>query len=650
MTQAHKQIITAAAPETVTEPLIDLYRQWQDARADLDTKLRAFSLAEEAREAVEQVSPNSAEAVRAANALLDRTESAKDAADAREEALAEQIAATPPRTVVGVIIKAQLAEFLICENNPGHAPRELPERLAVNTMRDARRFLARLETEPAPVTPPSNALAEAEQAVTRRYDEIAAADAETANDIGPHDLCYTASDFIAETPPASLADVAVKLRRMCDATVGIIAGHNRGDLVSLLQILAFVEGLAGTPTYPTRRIVTIEEIDRENEMTELPAVTVGTPATTAEECEAALVSGFREMIAGSAVIPAVQDTEHAALVARIPDADSEIKETAIGLLRADEEFGDTPARDPKWNLLAEQSQAADRKINETRSRTLGGPRYKAARLLSVMANPDFEQPPQWQIDTLRSVIADLDHLAAVETASDSLIAMCAEWRRNHAELYAAYNMVGDTTSDGIFERVDSLADQITSTPPVTAAGFAAQIAVARQWHAASVGTLPTHPNAAGHFGDDKVVFEYRQQWWLHRAAGYAERFIASPMLAGFNDPVLSLCRQFSEADRECQEIAERGRAPDLVAFTPECLAQEAALAAAMDHRAAIARQMIDTPATTPAGAFSVLVCVEPLLLARHGSAERIFAEIDTALTMAAIASAKRIAQQELIAV
>jgi hypothetical protein len=82
----------------------------------------------------------------------------------------------------------------------------------------------------------------------------------------------------------------------------------------------------------------------------------------------------------------------------------------------------------------------------------------------------------------------------------------------------------------------------------------------------------------------------------------------------------------------------------LAAFTPECLAQEQALSAAMDHRRAIAGQIIANPATTAAGTLAVMACCEPLMLTRCGSLERIAAATDTALMMAAIASAKRLTQ------
>lgn len=610
MTKANLHSTTSATALTATdEPLIGLYHQWQAAHA--------------ATEAAEG-------------------DVATDAASNAEEALAEQITTTPPRTVVGVLIKAQLAEFLIRSSRPAGTIGDTPERLAINAMRDARRFLARADADAIEVVPelPSNSLAAAEAEIARRY--VLFEEREDQSDEAGDAILNPATEldrFIAATPPASMADVAVKLRRVLDATVGMASGANIYDIPSLAQILAYVHTITGEPTHPTRPTSTGDEDEEE-------ADTEATEAA-AQACEARLVAGFREMIAGNAAIPTVRDADRAAMIALIPDADSEIKALATAEALADDAWGITAANDPKWDELSQQSKAASRKINETPARTLGGARYKAAKLLAVLTCDGFDLPPQWQLDTLCSVIADLDRFATPEPAADPLAAMCAEWHRIHAELSASYNTAEIDTSCAIHDRLEALTDRITATIPAAVPGFAMQLAIVRQWHVEHNGLLPSHEDAR--FIEDDVWFENREAAFVHRVLGHAGRFASSPIVASFTDPVLSLCRQFGEADRECQEIEQQGRAPGLKAFTPECLAQEAALAAAMDRRAAIARQMIATPATTPAGAFAVMACVEPLALARHGSPERLFAEIDTALMMTAIASAKRIAQLELTA-
>ena len=54
-------------------------------------------------------------------------------------------------------------------------------------------------------------------------------------------------DFIEETPPETLVGAAAKLRRLCDADVGMVAGENDGELASLGQVLKFVESLLHEP-------------------------------------------------------------------------------------------------------------------------------------------------------------------------------------------------------------------------------------------------------------------------------------------------------------------------------------------------------------------------------------------------------------------
>jgi len=59
-------------------------------------------------------------------------------------------------------------------------------------------------------------------------------------------------DFIATAAPASLADCAVKLRRVLDREVGMVAGANDRDVPALAQVLDYIESVTGAPTHPTR--------------------------------------------------------------------------------------------------------------------------------------------------------------------------------------------------------------------------------------------------------------------------------------------------------------------------------------------------------------------------------------------------------------
>src|SRR5713101_4768172 len=135
MTEAKLSCITTdAAALTVTdEPLIGFYEQWQAAYADLNAKLHAFSEAE----GKEMYSTGDADLDREIEAAAAEAERQKDEADEIEDALAKKIRVTPAKTVVGALVKMQLAEFCLRENHLT----DLPASLAINAMRDARRFL-----------------------------------------------------------------------------------------------------------------------------------------------------------------------------------------------------------------------------------------------------------------------------------------------------------------------------------------------------------------------------------------------------------------------------------------------------------------------------------------------------------------------------
>lgn len=55
------------------------------------------------------------------------------------------------------------------------------------------------------------------------------------------ELAWQLISNISLTPPKTLADVAVKLRLLCDEVVGAPAGVSYEDLASLRQVLAFIE-------------------------------------------------------------------------------------------------------------------------------------------------------------------------------------------------------------------------------------------------------------------------------------------------------------------------------------------------------------------------------------------------------------------------
>ncbi len=71
-------------------------------------------------------------------------------------------------------------------------------------------------------------------------------------------------DFIADTPAASLAGAAVKLRRVLDVDDGIITGVSFRDIPSLVSVLDLIHGIIGQPTHPTRPTCTGHEGEEDD--------------------------------------------------------------------------------------------------------------------------------------------------------------------------------------------------------------------------------------------------------------------------------------------------------------------------------------------------------------------------------------------------
>jgi hypothetical protein len=67
-------------------------------------------------------------------------------------------------------------------------------------------------------------------------------------------------DFVAHVAPATLAVVAVKLRRVLDREIGIVTQDCDNELPSLIGILDFIHSIVGLPTHPTRPTVSREEV------------------------------------------------------------------------------------------------------------------------------------------------------------------------------------------------------------------------------------------------------------------------------------------------------------------------------------------------------------------------------------------------------
>ena len=53
--------------------------------------------------------------------------------------------------------------------------------------------------------------------------------------------CFCLDEVIATTPATILAEVAVKLRRLCDPELGMDNGDKDTDMPSLREILAVIE-------------------------------------------------------------------------------------------------------------------------------------------------------------------------------------------------------------------------------------------------------------------------------------------------------------------------------------------------------------------------------------------------------------------------
>ena len=130
-------------------------------------------------------------------------------------------------------------------------------------------FLATtLPALPASADTNDSALIEAEAEITRLHvlpihkDENIDCCDEPRQSI--YDEIYRLEDFSAETP-ASLAGVAVKLRRLLDRGIDLYTDGR--VLPALLSALALVHGAIGKPAHPTRPLYTLEEDGWEPEPT-----------------------------------------------------------------------------------------------------------------------------------------------------------------------------------------------------------------------------------------------------------------------------------------------------------------------------------------------------------------------------------------------
>lgn len=444
--------MTATATD---EPLIALYNQWQEAHGEYTALLAVHVVATEARHA----DPAQAERIAAAQHAA---EPAQEAALDREDGIAWQIARTPPRTIAGVMVKVQMAEMLMREGTIGHAPADLPGVMALNTMRDARRFLARADADALQIVPemPSNSLAAAEAEVARLYalwDELDdGTDACGSNEAG--DKAVELDHFIAETPPASMADVAVKLRRLLDASVGLPSGSSPRDVVSLAQILAYVETITGKPTHSTRPTSTGLE-DEDGEGAESDEIKLA-------NCQ---VDSFTTDIAASRREPS---PELAALVAEMTAEVGKYNESDDG------------------EVNYRRSSELFRKIKNYTPRSLADVLLKSRAAETYGGEPCGENA-EWNMasdNVLALIRKDVAALAAIEPETDPLIALCAEWHQLTDEEIEAYNRVPDgpeneaaqAEAEAAQERANAVYDQIKVTVPATLAGYLAQLQVVRR--------------------------------------------------------------------------------------------------------------------------------------------------------------------------
>jgi hypothetical protein len=97
----------------------------------------------------------------------------------------------------------------------------------------------------------------------QQWDRLSAIDEAAPDTKAAWDRAQELDAFIARTPPTSIAQTAVKLRRLLDATVGLPIGPGDDDIPSLLQALDFLERFAGKPTHPTRPIISVDDDDDE---------------------------------------------------------------------------------------------------------------------------------------------------------------------------------------------------------------------------------------------------------------------------------------------------------------------------------------------------------------------------------------------------
>src|SRR5579883_1477111 len=104
---------------------------------------------------------------------------------------------------------------------------------------------------PAALAPPvgDEAFIAAEGEIKRCLAQLAGMPVETSDDEEAREPVYAVlfqiDDWVRGTPPASLAGVAVKLRRLCDPELGLPAGDSPLHWSCLRQCLEAVERLAG---------------------------------------------------------------------------------------------------------------------------------------------------------------------------------------------------------------------------------------------------------------------------------------------------------------------------------------------------------------------------------------------------------------------
>jgi hypothetical protein len=112
-----------------------------------------------------------------------------------------------------------------------------------------------------------DALVDAEAEITRLFEWLSAnPDADEKLERDPvYDQIYALDDFIAATPPKTLAGVAVKLRRVLDAEVGM-APNGINDVPALLSILDFVHRTIGEPAHATRPVYITNPFEEELEL------------------------------------------------------------------------------------------------------------------------------------------------------------------------------------------------------------------------------------------------------------------------------------------------------------------------------------------------------------------------------------------------